>query len=74
MKKYNLKNDNMNKSELQRVYNYEKYPRDSIITTNRGFVILDNGSLKGTHWICFTINITNPLTTMVSEELLRIFY
>ena len=26
MKKYNLKNDTMNESELQRIYNYPIYP------------------------------------------------
>ena len=31
MKKYNLKNDTMNESELQRIYNYPIYPRDSKI-------------------------------------------
>ena len=31
MKKYNLKNDIMNERELQRVYNYPIYPRDSKI-------------------------------------------
>ena len=29
MKKYNLKNDNMNESELKRVHNYPIYPRVS---------------------------------------------
>ena len=31
MKKYKLKDDTMNESELQRVYNYPIYPRDSKI-------------------------------------------
>ena len=31
MKKYNLKNDTMNETELQRVYKYPLYPRDSKI-------------------------------------------
>ena len=29
MKNFNLKNDTMNESELQRVYNYPIYPRGS---------------------------------------------
>ena len=29
MQKYNLKNDTMNESELQRLYFYPVYPRDS---------------------------------------------
>ena len=31
MKNYNFKDDNMNESELQRNYNYPKYPRVSKI-------------------------------------------
>ena len=55
MKKYNLKNDTMNESELQRVYNYAIYPRDSKIYSDRGFVNIDNGAQGGTHWTCFYI-------------------
>ena len=29
MKKYNLKNNTMNESQLQKIYNYRIYPRDS---------------------------------------------
>ena len=42
MKKYNLKNDTMNESHLQRIYNYPIYPRDSKIHSDRGFVNIDN--------------------------------
>ena len=55
MKKYKLKNDTMNESELQRVYNYPIYPRDSKIFSDKGFVNIDNGSQGGTHWTCFYI-------------------
>ena len=51
MKKYNLNNNTMNESELQRVYNYPIYPRDSKIYSDRGFVNIDNGDQGGTHWI-----------------------
>ena len=43
MKKYNLKDQTMSESDLQKVYNYKIYPRDSKITTNKGFVNIDNG-------------------------------
>ena len=33
MQKYNLKDQTMNESDLQKVYNYKIYPRDSKITT-----------------------------------------
>ena len=35
MKKYNLKNDTMNKAQLQKIYNYKMYPRDSNIITDK---------------------------------------
>ena len=50
MKKHNLKNDTMNESQLQRFSNYKIYLRNSDIETDRGFVIIDNGSQGGTHW------------------------
>ena len=43
MEKYNLKDQTMNESDLQKVYNYKIYPRDSKIITNKGFVNIDNG-------------------------------
>ena len=55
MKKYKLKNDRMNESELQRVYNYSIYPRDSKNYSDRGFINIDNGSQGGTHWTCFMV-------------------
>ena len=55
MKKYNLKNDTMNESELQRVYIYPIYPRDSKIYLDKGFVNIDNGCQGGTHWTCFIV-------------------
>ena len=53
MKKYKLKNDTINESQLQRVYNYPIYPRDSKIYSDRGFVNIDNGSQAGSHWCAF---------------------
>ena len=55
MKKYKIKNDTMNESELQRVYSYPIYPRDSKLSSDRGFVNIDNGSQGGTHWTCFRV-------------------
>ena len=45
----------MKESEIQRVYNYKIYPRDSKIHSDRGFVNIDNGSQGGTLWCCFII-------------------
>ena len=55
MKKYKLKNDTMNESELQKIYNYPIYPRDSRIYSDKGFVNIDDGRLNGTHWCAFYI-------------------
>ena len=55
MKKYNLKNNTMNESQLQRVYNYPIYPRDSKIYSDRGFVNIDDGRMGGSHWTCFIV-------------------
>ena len=55
MKKCNLKNDTMNESELQRVYNYPVYPRDSKTYSDKGFINIDNGSMGGSHCTCFYI-------------------
>ena len=55
MKKYKLKNDTMNESQLQKEYNYDIYPRDSKIHSDRGFVNIDNGSMGGSHWVCFIV-------------------
>ena len=55
MKKYNLKDDTLNESEIQRIYNYPIYPRGSKIFSDKGFVNTDNGSQGGTHWTCFIV-------------------
>ena len=55
MKEYKLKDDTVNESELQRIYNYLIYPRDSKTYSDRGFVNIDDGRLNGTHWTCFYI-------------------
>ena len=55
MKKYNLKNNIMNEFELNRVFNYPIYPRDSEIFSDKGFVNIDNGSQGGTHWTSFIV-------------------
>ena len=55
MKKYNLKNDTMNESQLQKITNYPIYPRDSKIYSNKGFVNIDDGQMGGTHWTCFIV-------------------
>ena len=53
MKNYKLKDDTMNESQLQRVFNYPIYPRNSKIYSDKGFVNIDNGKMGVTHWCCF---------------------
>ena len=53
--KNNLKNDTVNESELQRLYNYKIYPRDSKRYSDKGFVNIDEGSHGGAHWCCFIV-------------------
>ena len=55
MIKYDLKNNTMNESQLQRVYNYNIYARDSKIHSDRGFVNIDEGSQGETHWCAFYV-------------------
>ena len=55
MKKYKLKKDTMNESQLQRVYNYPIHPGDSKIYSDKRFVNIDNGIQGGTHWTCFIV-------------------
>ena len=55
MKKHYLKNDTVNESELQRVYKYPIYPRYTKTYSDKGFVNIDNGSMGGSHWVCFII-------------------
>ena len=45
----------MNESELQKVYKYPIYPRDSKIHCDKRFVDIDNGTQNGTHWTCFLV-------------------
>ena len=53
LKKYTLKNDTRSEIVLQRVSNYPIYPRDSKITTDKGFVNIDNSSMGGNRWVVF---------------------
>ena len=55
MKKYNLKDDNMSESQLQKVYIYRIHPRDSQISADEGFVNIDNVAQGGSHWTCFIV-------------------
>ena len=55
MKKYNLKNDTMNESQLQKIYNYPIYPRDSKIYSDKGFINIGNNENGGSHWCCFIV-------------------
>ena len=57
MKKYKLKDDTMNESQLQKICNYSIYPKDSKICSDIGFVNIDDGSQGGTDWTCFIVKV-----------------
>ena len=59
LKKYNIKDDTMNESELQRVYNYKIYPRDSKIYSDREFINIDDVRKGRSHWTCFIVKDNN---------------
>ena len=59
MKTFNLENNTMNESDLQRLYNFSIHPRNSKVYSDKRFVIIDNGSQGGTHWTCFSIKVIN---------------
>ena len=52
MKVYNLKTETKNDSDLQRVYKYNIHPKGSKISSDRGFVNIDNRQTGGSHWVC----------------------
>ena len=60
MKKNKLKNDTMNETHLQKIYNYPIYARDSKVNSDKGFVNIDHGSQGGTHWTCFIVEDNKP--------------
>ena len=55
MEKNNLKNDTMDESQLQKIYNYNIYPRDSKLISDKRFVNFDEGRMGGTPWTCFIV-------------------
>ena len=55
MKKYNLKNDTMNESELKKNYKFKIYPRDFKIYSDEGLVNIDDGSQGETQWVYFIV-------------------
>ena len=59
MKKHILKNDTVNESELQRVYQFPFSPRYSKLKTDKGFAKIDNGSHGGKHWDYFLVKDNN---------------
>ena len=55
MKKDNLKNNTSNEREIQIVYNFAIYPRDSKIYSDKSFVNIDDGRIGGNHWTAFYV-------------------
>ena len=51
MKNCKLKDNSMNQIELREVYDFPICSTDSIKTTNKGFLHINNGQEDGTHWV-----------------------
>ena len=65
----------MDERDLERIYKYPIYPRDSKVHSDRAFVNIDNGFQGGTHWTCIILKKTNHnITLTVSESDLINFY
>ena len=45
----------MSDGEMKKVSNCFIYPRDSNITTGKGFINIDNGQMGGTHCTWFSL-------------------
>ena len=43
------------KLNYRKIYKYPIYPRDMKINSDKGFVKIDNGSMSGSHWVCFRV-------------------
>ena len=53
--RFSRDNKTRKESDLQKLFIYPIYPRDFKLYFDRGFVSIDNGSQRGTHWIRFVI-------------------
>ena len=47
----------MNESQLQKNYSFPIYPRDSNIYSDKGFVKIAKGRMRGTHGTCFIAKV-----------------
>ena len=74
MKYCNIMNDIMSQSDLQRVYTYPIYSRDSKSYSDKGFVNIDNGQMGGAHWHVIFITIIQRSILIRSWELLINFH
>ena len=54
-KKYNLQNDTRNESQLQKVYNYPIYPRDSKKYSDKVFANIGGYYNGGSHWCAYYV-------------------
>ena len=55
MRKFILKDDTMNESQLQKIYNLPIYSKDTKLFSDKGFVNIDNGRIGGTQWCAFYV-------------------
>ena len=55
MKTYISKIGSRDDSDVQKTYKFNKYPKDSKINSDKGFINIDNGEQGGTHWDYFIL-------------------
>ena len=53
MKKNNLKNYTMIKTDMKKLISFVFVQKISILITDKCFADIDNGSMGGNHWTCF---------------------
>ena len=59
MRTNKFQDDTVNNSDLQKVFIYSIYPKDSKICSDKRFVNIDNRILGGTHWKAFYVENNN---------------
>ena len=55
--KHDFKQNTRNKIQLKSNYNFPIYQKDFKLTTNKGFVNIDDGSMGETYWTCLFVKV-----------------
>ena len=55
MDKQDLKDDTLTETDVKKLSKFSSFREESKITIYKGFVIIKNGSMRGTHWTQFYV-------------------